>query len=42
MGRGSGQGYWWGHRARGIVEVRGESHWGAGLTGGEKKKNTLI
>lgn len=36
MGRGSGEGYWWGHRVRGIVEERGESIGGEGLTGGEK------
>lgn len=23
MGRGSGEGYWWGHGVRGIVEERG-------------------
>lgn len=42
MGRGSGEGYWWGHGVRGIVEERGESIGAAGLTGGKKKKNTLI
>ncbi len=36
MGRGSGEGYWWGHGVRGIVEERGESIGGAGLTGGKK------
>lgn len=38
VGRGSGEGYWWGHGVRGIVEERGESIEGAGLTGGRKKK----
>lgn len=40
MERGSGEGYWWRHRVRGIVEERGESTGVAVLTGG--KKNTLI
>lgn len=38
MGRGLGEGYWWGHGVRGIVEERGESTGGEGLTGGKKKK----
>lgn len=44
MGRGSGEGYWWGHGVRGIVGERVEStgvggyEGGEGLTGGKKKK----
>lgn len=36
MERGSGEGYLWGHGVRGIVEERGESTGGVGLTGGKK------
>lgn len=36
MGRRSGEGWWWGQGVRGIVEERGESIGGAGLTGGKK------
>lgn len=41
MGRGSGEGYWWGHGVRGIVEERGESIGGVWLTGGKKKHSHL-
>lgn len=30
MGRGLGEGYWWGHGVRGIVEERVESYGGRG------------
>lgn len=39
MGRRSDEGCWWGQGVGGIVEQRGESIGGAGLTG---EKKTLI
>lgn len=36
LGRGLSEGYWWGHRASGIVTQRGASIWGVGLTGERK------
>lgn len=37
MGRGSCEGYWWGHGVRSIVEEMGERIGGAVMTGGGKK-----
>lgn len=41
MVRGSGEGYWWGHRVRGIVEERGESISEGVLGGPDRWKKTL-
>lgn len=40
MGRGLGEGYWWGHGVRGIVEERGESTGGRGADRWKEKENT--
>lgn len=40
MGRGLGEGYWWGHGVRGIVEERGESTGGRGADKWKEKENT--
>lgn len=42
MGRGSGKGYWWGHRVRGIVLRRGVSIGDVGLTGGKNSHLTSL